>query len=151
MGIFSKGILGPFSGTVGTVVGSSWKGIDYMRSLPRKSDRAPSQLQLEHRLKFSLIGTFLRTMTPLLQISFKGQSKNMSGFNSAFSYNMKNAVAGAYPDFEIDFSMALVSRGDLPNAGAPQAQAGAGNSIDWSWTDKCHTCCLLQRAEPMHL
>ena len=135
MGIISKGILGPFSGTVGTVVGSSWKGIDYMRSLPRKSDKAPSPAQRDHRIKFSLIGSFLRTMTPLLQVSFKDKGKNMSGVNSAFSYNIKNAVTGAYPDFEIDYNMALVSRGDLPNATTPQAVVAAGNTINWTWAN----------------
>ena len=32
MGTISKGILGGFSGKVGTVIGGNWKGIDYMRS-----------------------------------------------------------------------------------------------------------------------
>ena len=31
MGTIKKGILGGFSGKVGTVVGASWKGISYMR------------------------------------------------------------------------------------------------------------------------
>ena len=30
MGTISKGILGGFSGTVGTVIGGSWKGIDFL-------------------------------------------------------------------------------------------------------------------------
>jgi len=34
MGIINKGILGPVSGTVGTVIGGSWKGISYIRSKP---------------------------------------------------------------------------------------------------------------------
>ena len=34
MGTISKGILGGFSGKVGTVIGGNWKGIDYMRSIP---------------------------------------------------------------------------------------------------------------------
>src|SRR5690606_508733 len=34
MGIIKQGILGGFSGKVGNVVGASWKGIDYIRSLP---------------------------------------------------------------------------------------------------------------------
>ena len=33
MGTIKQGILGGFSGKVGTVVGSSWKGISYMRGL----------------------------------------------------------------------------------------------------------------------
>jgi hypothetical protein len=36
MGTIKQGILGGFSGKVGTVVGASWKGIAYMRSLPQK-------------------------------------------------------------------------------------------------------------------
>lgn len=32
MGTIKQGILGGFSGKVGTVIGSSWKGISYMRS-----------------------------------------------------------------------------------------------------------------------
>jgi hypothetical protein len=31
MAKISQGILGGFSGTVGTVVGGHWRGIDYMR------------------------------------------------------------------------------------------------------------------------
>jgi hypothetical protein len=40
MGKLSKGILGPFSGLVGTVIGSSWKGVNYMRSRPKKNKKA---------------------------------------------------------------------------------------------------------------
>ena len=45
MGRISKGILGGFSGTVGTVVGGNWKGIDYMRSktTSRKSGSSIAQ------------------------------------------------------------------------------------------------------------
>ena len=32
MGTIKQGILGGFSGKVGSVVGASWKGISYMRS-----------------------------------------------------------------------------------------------------------------------
>ena len=34
MGKINQGILGGFSGKVGTVVGGSWKGTAYMRGLP---------------------------------------------------------------------------------------------------------------------
>src|SRR5688500_5905199 len=107
MGIISKGILGPFSGTVGTVIGGTWKGISYIRSKPLPVDREPSLLQLEQRAKFALVIRFLQTMTPLVHVSFKEMAKKMSGFNSAFSYNIKNAVTGIYPDYELDYSMAL--------------------------------------------
>ena len=44
MGTYNKGILGPFSGKVGTVVGASWRGKDVMRSLPKKTDRTPDDI-----------------------------------------------------------------------------------------------------------
>jgi hypothetical protein len=135
MGIISKGILGPFSGTVGTVIGGTWKGIPYIRSRPLPTEREPSLLQLEQRARFALILRFLQTMTPLLHVSFKSMAVKMSGFNSALSYNIKNAVTGIFPDYELDYSMVLVSRGDLPNALNPEAELGAGTSITYTWTD----------------
>ena len=47
MGIIKKGILGGFSGKVGNVVGASWKGIDYIRSLPStvRNPRTPRQVK----------------------------------------------------------------------------------------------------------
>ena len=33
MGTIKQGILGGFSGKVGTVVGSTWKSVHYMRAL----------------------------------------------------------------------------------------------------------------------
>lgn len=45
MGTYKNGIAGPFSGKIGGVVGSGWKGIDYIRSIPRKSKGPPSDRQ----------------------------------------------------------------------------------------------------------
>ena len=41
MGTFVKGILGAFSGKVGTVVGSTWKGIPVMKSVVGTAKRQP--------------------------------------------------------------------------------------------------------------
>ena len=45
MGKIKQGILGGFSGKVGTVVGSYWNGIFYMKGLPQsyKKGRSSSQ------------------------------------------------------------------------------------------------------------
>ena len=42
MGTIKQGILGGFSGKVGTVIGGSWKGISYMRS-QAQSVKNPAQ------------------------------------------------------------------------------------------------------------
>jgi hypothetical protein len=63
MGTIKKGILGGFSGKVGTVVGASWKGIAYMRSLPQKVKNPRTTGQRSQRSKFSLALKLLQPLT----------------------------------------------------------------------------------------
>ena len=42
MANISKGILGGFSGKVGTIVGANYRGKDIIRSVPKKSGRKPT-------------------------------------------------------------------------------------------------------------
>jgi len=135
MGTIQKGILGGFSGTVGTVIGGNWKGIDYMRSLSNRKSYTPTQAQLEQQLKFGLIMRFSQVFSGLLQQSFRNYATKMTGINAAFSYNLRNAVTGTFPAFSIDYPKALVSRGDLPAGINPTAAAVAGGKIQFSWTD----------------
>ena len=65
MATIQKGILGRFSGKVGTVVGANWRGQDVIRSVPKKSTRIPIELQQEQRLKFRLASKFLAPIAPL--------------------------------------------------------------------------------------
>jgi hypothetical protein len=44
-----QGILGPVSGSVGTIVGASWKDTDYIRSKSSKPKGDPSPTQLDNR------------------------------------------------------------------------------------------------------
>jgi hypothetical protein len=135
MGKLNKGILGGFSGTVGTVIGGSWKGISYIRSLPTISKSAPSPAQLEQRAKFKTVVDFIKTILPLLRVSFTNISSIQTGFNKAFSVNYKNALQGAYPALGINYSLAQVSNGDLVNVLAPAAVAAANGVVNFNWTD----------------
>ena len=135
MGTIQKGILGGFSGTVGTVVGGTWKGINYMRSKTSRRNFNPSQKQLEQQLKFALVMRFVQPMAGLLNISFHDFAIKMTGINNAFAYTINNALTGVYPDYAIDYALALVSRGDLPNVLGPSVISGAGSLVTFSWTD----------------
>ena len=135
MGIILKGILGGFSGKVGTVVGGNWKGIDYMRSLSSSTPSSFSPAQLSQQHKFRVAVNFLQTMTGLLAVTFKDYAIKMSGFNNALRYTLKNAVSGVYPATVINYNMALISRGDLPNAIAPAAAAAAGSNVQFTWSN----------------
>ena len=48
MAKIDEGILGPFSGKVGEVIGSSWHGIPYIKSRPAVFHDAKNLLFLEH-------------------------------------------------------------------------------------------------------
>lgn len=78
MGTIKQGILGGFSGTVGTVVGANWKGVDYMRSRPTRRKASNTQAQLEQRAKFLLTQRFARSMKPLLETGFRSQAVKMT-------------------------------------------------------------------------
>jgi len=139
MGRISKGILGGFSGKVGSVVGGTWKGIDYMRSKSNRTNFNPSQAQLEQQAKFGLAIRFAQSMSALLAIGFRTYANKQTGINSAVSYILKNAIGGAYPTFTILYDEVLVSRGDLPNVLAPVATAAAGSLLTYTWTDNSGT------------
>ena len=135
MGKIRKGILGGFAGKVGTVIGSTWKGIDYMRSLPGKRKAASSQKQVEQQAKFGLVAQLIQSLKDVIVIGFKDQAVRKTEVNSALAYTLKNAVTGTYPGFTVDYSQVKVSRGSLPNAVSPTAEAATDNTIFFNWTD----------------
>lgn len=140
MARISKGILGPVNGLVGTVVGSSWRGINYVRSKPTRSSKAaPSQAQLDQQSKFRLVTKFVQTMGALLDYTFKDYAIKKTGRNSATSFLLKNAVTGASPDFTLDYPQVLISRGDLPGASGASANAGIDRSVTFSWANNTGT------------
>jgi len=134
MGTIKKGVLGGFSGKVGTVVGASWKGIDYIRSLPASVKNPRTEGQVTQRTKFTVALDFLRPIVAYLNVGFKPYTSKQSAYNAAMSYNVSNAVTGTFPDFELDYPKALVSKGSLLGAEDATATAASG-SISFAWTD----------------
>ena len=55
MGIIKRGILGGVSNKVGNVVGSSWKGIATLRSLPLSVANPNTLAQRNNRTSFSIM------------------------------------------------------------------------------------------------
>lgn len=114
MARYTKGALGAFSGKLGNVVGSNWRSIDYLRSLPRPSNKPASPLQLAQRLKFGMAVSFLQPIKDVLNIGFSDASLDKStGYNQAVKSLLENAIIGEYPDFELDFEKIELSKGSL--------------------------------------
>lgn len=135
MGKIEQGILGGFSGKVGNVVGGNWKGIDYMRIKPSNVENPRTEGQVDQRSKFVTVLRFLQPLTGFLRIGFAGYANKMTEFNSAMSYNLNNAVSGTYPDYEIDYPNALISRGGRKDALNPAATSSLGGQVEFTWED----------------
>src|ERR1700750_2132357 len=112
------------------------RGRSIMRGLPNiNKSRKPSPLQAQQHVKFSLMNRLLGPIIPFLNITNKTDNRDLSGYNKAFSYNVKNAFSGSYPDLVINYEMVLLTRGDLPNVKQSEAESTPIGKISFSWTD----------------
>ena len=134
MATFEKGILGGFSGKIGNVVGARWRGKDIMRSLPRTSNRMPSESQLYQREKFKLVSQFLKPIQPILGFYLGASQGSRSRINLALSYHLKEAITGLVPPFTMDYTKVMFAKGVL--LGFADAQAALnGSNLNLSWTN----------------
>ena len=133
MGKINQRILGGVSGKVGNVIGSSWKGIDYLRIMPQSVADPKTPAQLNQRLKFALVEGFVQPMSQFVRIGFKAYAIKMSGFNAAIAYNIRNAVGFIQPAYVLNYPNALVSRGTLEIAATPSTVASAGEIVTFNW------------------
>lgn len=135
MGTYNKGILGPFSGKVGTVIGVTWRGMDIMRSLPKKGNHAPTATQLLQREKFSFITDFLQPIHPVLTRYYGTNAGQKTRLNNAMSYHMTEAVDYVDPDFVLRFNKVQISKGELPGLQNPSVSAQGSNQLKYGWED----------------
>jgi hypothetical protein len=135
MGTINQGILGPFSGKVGSVVGGSWKGIAYMRGIAASVANPQTDAQLNQRQKFSVTMHFLKPISEFLKTGFKAYAVKMTGINAGMSYNIKNALTGTYPNYAIDYPNALVARGNLAGALNQVAASTVAGTVHFTWDD----------------
>ncbi len=135
MGTIKQGILGGFSGKVGTVIGGSWKGIAYMRSQAQSVSNPQTTGQVNQRTKFTLALEFLKPITEAIRVGFKLYAQKQTAFNAAMSYTLANAISGtSSDDYALDYANALISRGSLNGAENGAAASSSGNIVV-SWDD----------------
>lgn len=108
------GILSPFSGKVGTVIGVvRKKGKQIIRKIPSPSSKPRSLKQLAQNNKMKLLAPFFVDMKEFLAVSFKqeGDKRELDGYNTAKSENLKTGIKGVYPNQEIDWTGIVISKG----------------------------------------
>jgi hypothetical protein len=133
MGRISQGILGGVSGTIGNVVGGSWKGITYLRVKSDHYNDANSEKQVKQRTKFAACVAFAKLIIDtIIRPIWNKKAVKMSGFNLFTKTNLSAFNA----DGDIgDYSQLQVSVGDLPLPEniviADDAETEGGVSITW--------------------
>ena len=114
MGTIRQGANGGFSGKAGSVVGSRWKDINYIKGLSKRRTGVASQLQLEAQAKFTTAITFLKPIKDLLNLTYASmRSGRAMGFNMALKHVIKSAIQGDYPDYSINYSAVNLAVGSL--------------------------------------
>ena len=134
MGKIYQGILGPFSGKVGTVVGSIRKGQGYMRGLAASKKDARTESQLAQRAKFAITQKLLKGITPYLRVGYRGNTDTATPYNVATSKNVKLCIAGKYPSLGFDPSKLVLSEGSLEGVEIYAASI-KNNVATFTWTD----------------
>ena len=74
-GRLKNGILDGFSGTVGTVVGGNWRGVQSMSGDSHNTRNKDTPAQQEQKAKFALAIRFTRSMGDRFEISHEEKEK----------------------------------------------------------------------------
>lgn len=90
MARLDQGLLGGYSGKLGTTVGATWKGINVVRTYQPNVANPNTRLQREHRYKFKEIaqlGSFF--LASMVKPFWDKAAKRMSGYNAFVSANAR--------------------------------------------------------------
>ncbi|WP_316788836.1 DUF6266 family protein [Pedobacter frigoris] len=133
MGSMNNGPFGPIKGKVGNLVSYTLRGKNVVR-IAGKTSKPPTLAQLINRQKMAVTNAFLKPIIPFINLGFlfaiEGTAKHQH--NEALSYNRLHALQGEYPNIEMDYSKALVSKGSLQSAINPAVSLLA-NGVEFTW------------------
>jgi len=135
MGKIAQGILGGLSGKVGNIIGGSWKGIDYIRIKPSSVANPRTEGQVNQRNKFTITLEYLQATSDFIKIGYKSFAVKKTEFNAAMSYVLNNAVGGIAPNFTIDYTLALLSRGPLSGVLNGTTDLATAGQVTFDWDD----------------
>ncbi|MCY1522684.1 hypothetical protein D9M68_575490 [compost metagenome] len=115
MAKIKDGILGPFSGKVGTVIGGMWKTVAYIRAVPKtKTKRRRTARQIATQEKMRFINNFLVPFHPYITVGLVNEAANKTEISAAFSLNYHTTFSGTDPNISIDYSKFIFIKGTLP-------------------------------------
>ncbi|MBO9571747.1 MAG: hypothetical protein J7497_05995, partial [Chitinophagaceae bacterium] len=128
------GINGAIQGKVGTVIGSSWKGIPYIKAAYKKRTGKVGKKEKANRTKFGDAHRWLQPILDFVRQGFKGYTPTVEGFTAAKSYLLLNGFEGVAPDISINPALVKVSSGNLPLSDDITVEKTTNNQLLFSWS-----------------
>lgn len=133
MAKLGKDIMSAGQGSIGNVVVYTMHGKNFIRSKPTKYTDRKSEAQLSQRAKMQLVTNFMKPFKELIRKTYTAEAVGRAPYHAAKSEIMRNAVDGEYPDFEINKSAALLSKGPLPLPANISVKVQDGNLLfEWN-------------------
>ncbi len=134
MGKLFRGIDDLMRGRLGNHVGRYLRGENIIAMRPVPSSKPATELQLIQRAKFGFLNSWLSPLSSFIDVGFKHYDAEMSARNACMSYNFKQSVlTGVAPDFAIDYSKLVLSRGTLTGLNLPNIGTATGIAVEFSW------------------
>lgn len=133
MGTLNNGPFGHMNGRVGNLVSYTLKGKNVVRAVG-KSAEPPSLAKLANYQRMKVVNEFLKPMLAFLNLGFAKvvEDTDRNPYNEAVSYNKRYALQGVYPNITMDYSKAMVSKGDLPPALSPALNV-LPDGLEFTW------------------
>lgn len=123
MGVIKRGILGGFSGSVANVVGSSWKGIAYMKAKPLSVANPQTTAQTNQRNAFTaVVAVATSILADWIKPLWDRFAQGMSGYNDFVSKNIEFFPDGTVSDYaDLKMSIGTLYNGGILDSGASAA------------------------------
>lgn len=139
MGKYSQGIFGPYSGRVGNIIGTFWKGKAVLRIRAASYADANTIPQQTQRMKFKLVSSFLKANEKLIRLGFAAANPAITAFNSALKANLSDAITGLFPSLALDLTKVKLSFGNLLGLESPVTGSTQAGIVELDWDDNSNS------------
>jgi Family of unknown function (DUF6266) len=132
------GIMGGFSGNVGTVCGRKYRGQNVMSSKrttnkKKKGIKAQLAARTAQQKNLALISSFLAKFSESIEIGFQSSRPTSSAMNRAMKYNMEHAWTDSEEGKCLSLPDLVLSDGKRESAWADQLVFEEGKKVVVSW------------------
>jgi len=132
MATIKQGILGGFSGKIGNIVGSSWKGVAVMKAQPLSVANPKTAAQVENRTTFSTGVAFAKSINAeIIKPLWDRFATRMSGFNMFMQLNYVKFKAGSDLAGKVKLGQGVMASTPMTSVSAPASHL----EVNFTWTN----------------